>query len=103
MEGSDCAPKSGPSREFPVGLHGPKKRESQKNRSENLRPNRKNHKDGGHSQPVTLKPVSRIFRISAFSCPHFPRFPLVCSVEPSGRFCRVRGAFRIFCILGSNR
>ena len=33
---------------------------------------------GGHLRPVTLKPVSRIFRVS---CPHFPYFPRFCAVE----------------------
>ena len=57
---------------------------------------------GGHLKPVTLKPVIRIFRVfaSAFSA------LLLCGVSSNPCFCRVRGAFRIFCIFavsGSNR
>ena len=58
---------------------------------------------GGHLEPVTLKPVSCIFRILMPAFPHFPHcrfvriFRIVASWNlPRPLFSGVRGTFRIF-------
>ena len=60
---------------------------------------------GGHLKPITLKPISRIFRVFASAFSAFFAL-LLCGVSSNPCFCRVRGAFCIFCIFaasGSNR